>query len=116
MSNQAISLLTLSVLAAGPLTKYRAVTSVGAHAATDLFGITGADGAAAGDCVPVHVTGTAAIEAGAAIPVGTKYVIADAQGRAIVGGTVAACLGKVCPGQAAGAAGDVIEVLLRMEV
>jgi hypothetical protein len=112
MSNQCIEVLVLGVTAAGAITKNRAVTAAGAHAATDIYGIAAADAAAAGAYAPVRVQGTAPIEAGAAIPAGTKYVIADAQGRAIVGGTAAACLGRLCPGQVAGAAGDIVEVLL----
>lgn len=116
MSNQAIAILTLGLTAAGAVTKYRAVTAAGAHAAADLYGVAASDAAAAGDYVPVHVVGTAPLEAGAAIPAGTKYVIADAQGRAIVGGTPAACLAKLCPGQVAAAAGDVVEGVLSLTV
>ena len=97
------------VLAAAAVTQYRCVTAVGAHAATNLYGVAAAAAVNVGDYVPVHVLGTAPIEAGAAIPVGTIYVIADAQGRAIVGGTAAACLARLCPGQFAAAAGDVVE-------
>jgi hypothetical protein len=116
MSNQCIEVLVLGVIAAAALTKNRAVTAAGAHAATDVYGIAAADAAGAGAYTQVRVQGTAPVEAGAAIPAGTKYVIADAQGRAIVGGTAAANLGKLCPGQAAGGAGDVVEVLLTCTV
>ncbi|TCS38486.1 hypothetical protein EDC30_102225 [Paucimonas lemoignei] len=111
MSKQGISLLTLKVIAAGALVANRAVTAAGAHAATDIYGVTAAPGAT-GEAVPVDVVGAVAIESGGAIPAGTKYVIADAQGRAIVGGTVDACLGKVVPGQSAGGAGEYVQVLL----
>lgn len=113
MSAQSISLLSLKVIASAALTKYRAVTAAGAHAATDIFGVARTDGAI-GDAVLTDVAGTTIMEAGAAIPAGTKYVIADAQGRAIVGGAAAAnaVLAKLLPGQSAGAAGDLVEVLL----
>lgn len=112
MSKQGISLLTLKVVAAGALSANRAVTAAGAHAATDIYGVTAAAASAAGEVVPVDVAGAVPIEAGAAIVAGTKYVIADAQGRAIAGGTVAACLGKLVPGQAASAAGEFVQVVL----
>jgi hypothetical protein len=116
MSNQSIPILALGIKAGGALTKYRAVTAVGAHAAIDIFGIAANDAAAAGEYVLTNVQGTAPLEAGAAIPAGTKYLIADAQGRAIVGGTAAACLAKLCPGQSAAAAGDIVEGLLVLTV
>jgi hypothetical protein len=118
MSKQGISLLTLKVIAGGALAAHRAVTAAGAHAAADIYGIAKADAAAAGEVVPVDVAGTTAIETGGAIPVGTKYVIADAQGRAIVGGAAAvnAVLGKLCPGQSASGAGEFVEVLLSLNV
>jgi hypothetical protein len=113
MSGQSISVLSLSVIATAALTKYRAVTAAGAHAAADIYGVTKTDGAI-GDCVAVDVIGTTTIEAGAAIPADTKYVIADAQGRAIPATgtpTPGTSLGKLVPGQSAGAAGDLVEVL-----
>lgn len=117
MSAQSISLLTLSVIASAALSKFRAVTAAGAHGATDIFGVTKTDGAI-GDLVAVDVVGTTVIETGAAIPAGTKYVIADAQGRAIVGGAAAAnaVLGKLLPGQSASAAGQFVEILLTPQI
>jgi hypothetical protein len=118
MSKQGISLLTLNVLAAGVLTAHRAVTAAGAHGAADIYGVTKMDAAAAGEVVAVDVAGTTAIETGAAIPAGTKYVIADANGRAIPSGVegVNAVLGKLCPGQSAAGAGEYVEVLLSLNV
>lgn len=113
---QGISLLTKMVLSAGALTANRAVTAAGAHAATDIYGVAKNGASAAGEAVAVEVIGTAPIEAGAAIPAGTKYVIADAQGRAIVGGTADACLGKLIVGESASAAGQHVEVLLNLTV
>jgi len=118
MSKQGISLLTLKVIAAGALFANRAVTAAGAHAATDVYGITAAAASAAGEAVPVDVAGAVAIEAGDVIPAGTKYVIADAQGRAIPGGAAAAnaVLGKLVPGQSASAAGEFVQVLLSLNI
>ena len=115
MSAQSIAILSLPVITSAAVTKFRAITAAGAHAATDLFGVAKMD-APTPACISVDVQGTTIIEAGAAIPLGTKYVIADAAGRAIVGGTVAVCLGKLCPGQSAAAAGDLVEVLLTLTV
>lgn len=115
MSGQSIAILTLSAQTSAAVTKFRAITAAGAHAALDLYGVAKMD-APTPACIAVDVAGTTILEAGAAIPAGTKYVIADAQGRAIVGGTVAACLGKLCPGQSAAAAGDLVEVLLSLTV
>lgn len=116
MSKQGISLLTLKVAAAGALTAHRAVTAAGAHAAADVYGVTAADALAVGEVVPVDVVGAVPIESGAAIAAGTKYVIADAQGRAILGGSAAACLGKLVPGQSASAAGEFVQILLSLTV
>lgn len=113
MSGQSLPLLTLTVTASAVLTRYRAVTAAGAHAAADLFGVAKTDGAI-GNLVQVDVAGTTIMEAGAAIPAGTKYVVTDAQGRAIAGGAAAAnaVFGRLLPGQSASAAGDLVEVLL----
>lgn len=116
MTAQAVDVLPLTVTAAGPLTKYRAVTAAGTHAATDLYGVPKFDASAAGQEVTVTVLGTSIVEAGAAIAAGTKTVIADAQGRAIPGGTPAACLGRLVRGQFAAAPGDKVEVLLCLTV
>ncbi len=116
MSAQAINLLNLSVTSSGALSKYRAVTRAGAHAATDLYGIAKFDASSAGQEVTCAVLGTDIVEVGAAIPVGTLYVIADALGRAIAGGAANACLGKLVRGQSAAAAGELVEVVLCLTV
>lgn len=116
MSAQSINVLTLSVTSAAALTAHRAVTRAGAHAATDIYGITKFDASAAGQEVACAVQGTEFVEAGAAIPVGTLYVIADAQGRAIAGGNAAACLGKLVRGQSASGAGEFVEIVLGLTV
>lgn len=116
MSAQAIELLNLTVTSAGALTRHRFVTAAGAHADADLYGVTQFDASAAGQEVTVTVAGTAVLEAGAAIASGTEYVIADAQGRAIAGGTAAANAGKLVRGQSAAALGDKVEVLLTLHI
>lgn len=115
MSNQSIPVLVLTVKAAAALTRYRAVTAGGAHAATAIYGVTASD-AAIGSLAAVNVVGTTPLEAGAAIPIGTAFLIADANGRAIAGGTAAECLARLCPGQFATGAGDVVEGLLSLGV
>jgi hypothetical protein len=115
MSNQAISLLTLNLIAGAVLQPHCAVTATGVPSATNLYGVT-TMAAAVGQTVPVDVVGTTPMVAGAAIPVGTPYVIADANGCAIVGGTPGACLGKLVPGQYAVNPGDIVEVLLHLTV
>ncbi len=116
MSAQGIEILQLTVTSAGPLTRYRAVNGAGAHAATFVYGIAKFDASAAGQEVTVAVEGTTIVEAGAAIALGTTTVIADAQGRAIAGGTPSACLGRLVRGQSAAAAGDLVEVYLCLSV
>jgi hypothetical protein len=115
MSNQAISILTLNLIAGATLQQHCAVTAAGVPGATNLYGVTTMP-AVAGQCVPVDVVGTTPMTAGAAIPVGTPYVIADANGCAIVGGTPGACLGKLVPGQYAVNPGDIVEVLLELTI
>jgi hypothetical protein len=115
MSNQAISLLTLNIIASVAVPQHVAVTAAGVPSATNLYGVT-TMAAAAGQSVPVDVIGTTPITAGAAIPVGTQFVIADANGCAIAGGTAGACLGRLVPGQYASAAGDIVEVLLQLDI
>ncbi len=116
-SKQSISLLSLSIIAAGAIVACRAVTLGAVNGATDLFGVA-ETGQVSGQAVSCARVGTAAVEAGAAIPLGTKYLIADASGRAIPGGTKGACLGelKPSPGNTASAAGDFVEVILSLTV
>lgn len=109
MSKQAYPLLALTVVAAAALTKHRFVTHAGAvpAAAARAFGVARTD-AEIGDPTTVDVLGTAVVEAGAAIALGALVEI-DATNRAVTrsaGVTVGVAL------QAAGAAGDFIEVLL----
>lgn len=110
MSRQFIPVLTLSLVATGALAAERFVTHAGAQAgaAARTLGVARAKADAAGEAVPVDVLGTAVVEAGAAIAVGAQLET-DANGRAVTkaaGPAVAVAL------QAAGAAGEFIEVLL----
>lgn len=109
MSQQNFPVLTLSVKAAGAVAARRFVTPAGAQAGAGA-GALGVSGfaAASNEMVNVVALGTAVVEAGAAFALGAALQ-ADADGRAITkdaGATVARAL------QAAGAAGDLVEVLL----
>jgi len=111
MSRQSISLLTLSVLAAGAILEARFVTpaSEQAEAGENAYGVALSD-AAVGEVAPVVNKGTAVVEAGAAIAAGA-LVQSDASGRAITkaAGTT---LGRLAPGEVAGASGEFVEVIL----
>lgn len=140
MGKQNISILELSLVAAGVVTQYRGVDFTGAQIAAQgakIAGIAKFGAAAAGDDLTVWAKGTAVIEAGAAINKGDSLIM-DNQGRAIPStGKLAIAAGAVAvtsvaanganditggdsPEQvigdameAAAAAGDFIEVLLR---
>lgn len=108
---QNLSLLTLSVLAVGAITQARFVTPAGnqAVAGENAYGVAVTD-AADGEIVPVVNKGTAIVEAGALIAAGA-LVQADANGRAITK-AAGVTLGRLAPGESAGAAGDFVEVIL----
>lgn len=138
MSQQARSLMSLSLLAALAVTECRAVDYAGAQATVQGQKVMGVAnrGALAGDGYDATVMGTAVVEAGAAFAVGASLIV-DAQGRAIAstgklgiaaGGvavTSTAANGQILTGgdpaewvfadalQAAAGAGDKVEVLLR---
>lgn len=112
MSSGNISLLTLTVAAAGALAASRFVTQAGAYptAGGKAFGVTRTSAAAAGDLLPVDVIGTAIVEAGAAVALDADLMV-DATGRVVpltVGGKVPVARAM----EAAAAAGALIEVLL----
>lgn len=109
MAASCIKILTLSVVATAALTQYRAVTAAGAvpGAGARCLGVTDFS-AASGDRVSVGVLGTVIAEAGAAFALGAALEV-DALGRYITknaGVTVAHALA------AAGAAGNLVEILL----
>jgi hypothetical protein len=110
MSQQAISILALTLAATTAVTANRFVNPLGAQVVADANAIGVARTAAAiGEQMTVDVQGTAVVEAGAAITKGATCKV-DASGRAIAwvtsGAKVAVAL------EAATAAGQFIEVLL----
>lgn len=112
MSSGNLSILTLTVAAAGVLAASRFVTQAGAYpaAGAKAFGVTRSSAAEAGDLVPVDVLGTAIVEAGAAVALDADLMV-DATGRVVAlttGGK--APVGRAM--EAAGAAGAFIEILL----
>ena len=110
MSKQAISLLALPVTLSATVAACRFNTFAGAQsgAGENSLGVV-RTGGGSGDKVTADVMGTAIVEAGAAVT-GGDTVKADSTGRAITWVTSGAKLGQAL--QAAGAAGDFIEVLL----
>lgn len=111
MSHQSTPILTLTVAAAAAIAANRFVTPAGAQAGADAntLGVARTAAAAAGEKIPVDVLGTAVVEAGAAITAGATLE-SDANGRAVTWATAGAKVGIAL--QAAGAAGQFIEVLL----
>ncbi len=110
MSAQNISLLALTVAAAGTIAANRFVTPAGAQAGADANTLGVARTAAvATDKIAVDVLGTAVVEAGAAVAAGAT-VKSDASGRAITWVTSGAKVGVAL--EAASGAGALIEVLL----
>ena len=138
MSQQNISVLTLTLIASGSVVENRAVGFDGAQATTQGQKVMGSamTVAANGETLGVITHGTAIMETGAAIAVGDS-IITDVQGRAmaatgsvtVASGAVAvtssAANGALLQGadlpefvfadalQPASAAGEFIEVLLR---
>lgn len=109
MSQQSISVLTLTVTASGTVTASRFVTYAGAQAgaAAATFGVA-RFAATNGEILAVDVFGTAVVEAGDVITLGAALET-DAQGRAIPKAS-GLLVGRAL--QAAAAVGDFIEVLL----
>jgi hypothetical protein len=110
MSQQAISILSLTLAAAGAIVANRFVTPAAVQTGADGIAIGVANTAAvSGEKFPVTAQGTAVVEAGAAIAAGATLKV-DASGRAITWVTSGAKVGFAL--EAAGAAGQFIEVLL----
>ena len=111
MSSGNISVLTLTVKAAGALVACRFVEQDGTYPAAggNAFGVTRSSAGAAGDLVPVDVLGTTLVEWGGTVAV-DDVLMADASGRAVTA-TVGAKfpLGKA---REAGVSGGVGEALL----
>lgn len=110
MSTQAIPVLTLPLTATGTIAARRFVTIAGAQAGADAntFGVT-RTAAVSGDKISVDVLGTATIESGAAFSAGATLK-ADSSGRGITWATSGAKVALAL--EAAGAAGQFVEVLL----
>lgn len=137
MSQQSIALLCLPVVAAGAIAQYRGVSAAGAQATVAGQKVIGASrrAGATGTEVEVAAKGTAVWEAGAAVAVGAALAV-DTSGRVVTATAVTIATGAtavtsaaangagtiaggdlpqfICGYalQAAGAAGDFIEVLL----
>lgn len=107
---QSIPVLALTAVAAGTIAANRFVTPAGAQAGADAntLGVC-RQAAVVGDKVTVDVLGTAIVEAGAAVAAGAT-IKSDASGRAITWASSGAKVGLAL--EAAGAAGQMIEVLL----
>lgn len=110
MSQQNIALLGLTVALTGTVSANRFVTPAGAQAGADAnaLGVARSAGSS-GSSVTVDVLGTAVVEAGAAITKGAT-IKSDASGRAIPWATSGAKVAIAL--EAAGAAGEFIEVML----
>lgn len=110
MSFQGIPLLCLPRVLTGTVAAQRFVTHAGAQAGADAntLGVARTAGVS-GELVPVDVIGTTVVEAGAAVAVGAQLET-DSSGRAVTWATSGPVVGRAL--QAAGAAGDMIEVLL----
>lgn len=110
MSQQNISVLALTLAAAGTIAANRFITPAGAQAGADAntLGVC-RQAAVAADKVTVDVLGTAIVEAGAAVSAGASLK-SDASGRAITWATSGAKVGIAL--EAATGAGQMIEVLL----
>lgn len=106
-----ISHLTLTIAAAGVLAAARFVTQAGAYPAAGAaaIGVTRSSAAAAGDLVPVDVTGTGDAESGAAFAKDVPLMV-DATGRVIAWVTPSKAVGRSM--QAAAGAGQIVEVFL----
>lgn len=110
MAATSTPILAYTLPATGTISAARFVTPAGAQAGADANTLGVARVAAvSGDKVPVDVMGIAIVEAGAAVSAGAA-VKSDSSGRAITWATSGAKIGLALT--AAGAAGDMIEVLL----
>lgn len=110
MSYQSTPLLTINLTLSGTVAAHRLVTAAGAQAGADAaaIGVT-RTGGGSGDKVPVDVVGSSVVEAGAAISAGATLK-SDGSGRVITWASSGSKVGYAL--QAAGAAGQFIEVLL----
>ena len=110
MARQSIPILTLSHRLTGTVAANRFVTAAGAQAGADAntLGVSRVAGVS-GELAPVDVLGTTVVEAGAAVAAGAT-IKSTAAGKAITWATSGAKVALAL--EAAGADGDLIEVLL----
>ena len=114
MSQQSPPVLALTALLSGTVAANRFITPAGAQAGADANTLGVArTGGASGERVAVDVLGTAIVEAGAAVAANAT-IKTDSSGRAITWATSGAKVGLAL--QAAGAAGDFLDVLLTPNV
>ncbi len=106
-----ISSLTLTIAAAGALAAARFVTQAGAYPAAGAaaIGVTRSSAAAAGDLVPVDVSGTGEAESGAAFAKDVPLMV-DATGRVVAHTATNKAVGRSM--KAATGAGEIVEVFL----
>jgi len=109
--SQSVSILALTVEAAGALTAHRFVGAnlSQAGAGANAYGVARTD-AAIGESVAVDVLGTAIVEAGAAIAAGAEVEV-NASGKAVTQ-SAGVAVGRLAPGESAQADGDLVEVIL----
>lgn len=112
--SQAISLLTLTIQAAGAVTESRFVGFDGAQISAEGARAMGVSlyGVEDGKDLPVDVIGTTVVETGGAVAIDDELV-ADTDGRAIVNPAVGGEIIMADPLETANGAGELIEVLLR---
>jgi len=116
MSQQNISLLALSVVAAGVLAAHRCIDGDGAYTAAGApaLGVTRSSAAAAGELVPVDVIGTAVVEAEAAITA-DLFLQVGTDGK-VIPHTTGVPVARAAPGATAAADGDLLEVILLLAI
>lgn len=106
-----ISSLTLTIAAAGALASARFVTQAGAYPAAGAaaIGVTRTSAEAAGDLVPVDVSGTGMAESGAAFAKDVPLMV-DATGCVVLHTGVNKAVGRSM--KATSGAGEIVEVFL----
>ncbi|MBZ3921788.1 DUF2190 domain-containing protein [Xanthomonas citri] len=112
MSQQNVSLLALTVVAAATAIGQRFVTGTGALVAAggNSLGVAQGDAASIGDLVAVDVLGTALVVAGGAIAANASIEVGTG-GKAITA-NAGKVVARAAPGATAAIDGDLIEVFL----
>lgn len=111
MSQQNISILKLSLVAAGTIARGRFVTGAGVQAGAQakVLGVADCD-ATSGKDVGIDTIGTAVVEAGGAFAADIELET-DANGKAVAR-TTGPVVARSLPGQSSSGAGQFVEVLL----